>query len=374
MDFVCAKTDLLHGVQTVSKAIPSSTSESVLLNILLKAEDEGKSLSLFATDNRISIRQKLPIKMEMGGELSVPGGLFSDILQSIQTVTAEEVRLSTSEDNKIEISSEDATYNITGTDPRSFPLIPSPEGDIEFTMTGDLLRNTIRQVAVTASAGPGVAQGYDKALMEAKDGILTTVTTDTVRLAVRKEKIENLPDFEIMVPIHALQELYKVLTPAADVKVLISDDQISFTFGETEFQARLCEHEFPDYRKIIPKEHSRTFGLDAKDFTNAIKGVLPVARENKNKVHLELKDSQLVVTAQSHEGRARRQLAADIAGEEIELAFNAKFILDFLAVTDAKKVTWGVTSSIHPATIEPIYENEAKDEKSYLYLLMPINI
>ena len=373
MDFVCAKTDLLHGVQIVSKAIPSSTSESVLLNILLKAEDEGKSLSLFATDNRISIRQKLPIKMEMGGELSVPGGLFSDILQSIQTVSAEELRLATTEDNKIEISSEEATYNITGTDPRSFPLIPSPEGDIEFTMTGDLLRNTIRQVAVTASAGPGVAQGYDKALMEAKEGILTTVTTDTVRLAVRKEKIENLPDFEIMVPIHALQELYKVLTPAAEVKVLISDDQISFTFGETEFQARLCEHEFPDYRKIIPKEHSRTFGLDAKDFTNAIKGVLPVARENKNKVHLELKDSQLIVTAQSHEGRARRQLAADIAGEEIELAFNAKFILDFLAVTDAKKVTWGVTSSIHPATIEPIYEKEA-DEKSYLYLLMPINI
>ncbi len=140
MDFLCAKADLLHGVQIVSKAIPSSTSDPIHRNILLKAEDKGKSLSLFATDNRISIRQRLPMKMEKGGELSVPGSLFSDILQSIQTVNSEDVRLCASENNKIVLSAEDATYNITGTDPRSFPLIPSPEGEIEFTMPGDKLQ------------------------------------------------------------------------------------------------------------------------------------------------------------------------------------------------------------------------------------------
>jgi len=371
MDFVCAKTDLLHGVQVVSKAIPSSTSESVLLNVLLKAEDGGTSLSLFATHNRTSIRQTLPVKLQSGGELSVPGGLFNDILQSIQTVTADEVRLSASDDNKIELSSEDATYNISGTDPRSFPLIPTPEGTIEFVVPGDLLRSIVRQVVVTASTGPGVAQGYDKALLEAKGGTMTTVTTDTVRLAIRKETIKDLPDFDIMVPIHAMQELYKILTPSADVKVLIGDDQISFTFGETEFQARLCEREFPDYRKIIPKEHSRKFSVEAKALSDAIKGVLPVARENKNKVHLELSGDHLVVTAQSHEGRARRQLPAIIDGEDIELAFNAKFILDFLSVSEGKKVAWGLTSSIHPATLHPADDTE---DESYTYLLMPINI
>jgi len=373
MDFVCSKADLLQGVQIVSKAIPSSNAESVLLNILIKADDDGKGLSLFATDNRISIRQKLRTKGKTAGELTIPGSLFSDILQSMQTVEGDEVTLSAGEDNRIEISAEDASYSISGTDPRSFPLIPSPEGDIKFTISGEKLREVIRQVAVIAAGGPGMVQGYDKALLESKGGQLTTVTTDTVRLAVKRTEIAKLPDFDVMIPIQALQELYKVLSPSIDVNVLISEDQISFMFADTEFQARLCDREFPNWRKILPKEHSRSFVVPTKILANAIKGVMPVARESKNKVHLTLENDTLVVTAQSHEGRALRKIPATMEGETIELAFNAKFILDFLSVIDSPSVRWGVTSSIHPATLAPETESET-EEKDYSYLLMPINI
>lgn len=372
MEFTCSKTDLLRGVQTVSKAIPSSTTESILRHFLLKADTAGNELSLFATDNRISIRQKLQARIGGTGELCVPGSLFADILQTMQTVQADDVGLVAGEDNKIRISAEGASYDISGIDPRSFPLIPAPEGDLEFSIDGDLLRQIIRQIAVTAAAGPGVAQGYDKVLLEARDGVLTAVTTDTVRLAVRTAAIEGLPTFDVMVPAHALQELAKILSPSAPVKVLISDDEISFTFGDTEFQARLCEREFPDYRKIIPKEHSRTFVVDAKAFTDAIKGVMPVARENKSKVHFAIGGDEVVVTAKSHEGEAMRKVPAVTTGEPLDLAFNAKFVLDFLSVVDADRVHWGVTSSIHPASLHPAEGSAQRDE--YLYLLMPINI
>ena len=368
MDFVCTKTDLLHSIQTVARAIPSTTTERMLLNVLIKVDDDN-TLSFFATDNRISIRKKLTVTSLTSGELSLPGHLFGDILQSFQTVNADEIQIKSEEDFKIEISSETAKYTLRGTDPRNFPLIPAPEGDIKFTVNGALLKTLIKQIAVTGAAAAGKSQGYNKALFQAKDGILTAVTTDTVRLAVREDKIEGLPDFEAMIPMHALEELVKIIDTSSEIKVLLSDEQISFTFGETEFQTRLCEKGFPDFRKIIPKEHSRTVTLSTKGFSNAIKGVMPVVNDSKGKILLNIEDSKLIISAQSQEGSARREIEAEIDGEALELAFNAKFILEFLSIVNTEKVVMGITSSIHPATIKPVDE-----DTSYLYLLMPIHV
>ena len=367
MDFVCTKAALLHGIQTVSRAIPSTTTERVLLNVLLKIEDQ--KLSLFATDNRISIRKKIEVTTKDDGELSLPGHLFGDILQTLQTVDADEITIKTSDDFEIEISSEHASYKLRGNDPRSFPLIPAPEGDMEFTINGSLLKTIIKQIAVTGAASAGKSQGYDKALFQAAGGILTTVTTDTVRLAVREDEIEDLPDFEVMIPMHALEELAKIIDTSSEIKVLLSDEQISFSFGETEFQTRLCEKGFPDFRKIIPKDNSRTVNISSKNFSNAIKGVLPVVKDSKGKILLELENDTLIVSAQSQEGSARREISAEVTGDPLELAFNAKFILEFLSIVDSENVVMGITSSIHPATIKP-----SDKEISYLYLLMPIHV
>lgn len=368
MDFVCTKTDLLHSIQTVAKAIPSTTTERVLLNVLIKVDDDN-TLSFFATDNRISIRQKMSSKSTTSGELSLPGQLFGDILHSFQTVNADEIRITSEEDYKIKISSESAEYTLRGTDPRNFPLIPAPEGDIEFTIQGSMLKTIIRQIAITGAAAAGKSKGYNKALFQAKDGLLTTVTTDTIRLAVREDKIENLPDFEVMISMHALEELAKIIDTSSDIKVLLSDEQISFTFGQTEFQTRLSEKGFPDFRRIIPKEHSRTITISTKDLSNAIKGVLPVVNDSKEKILLNIDKDKLVVSAQSQEGTARREIEAEVIGETLELAFNAKFILEFLSIVNSEKVVMGITSSIHPATIKPV-----DDSTSYLYLLMPIHV
>jgi len=367
MDFICTKADLLHSIQIVSKAIPSTTTERVLLNVLLKLDNN--TLSCCATDNRISIKQELTINSDDSGEISLPGHLLGDILQSLQTVKADEIKIETDEDFKVLISSETASYTMRGTDPRNFPLIPAPEGDIEFSIKGSLLKTIIKQISITTSSNATENQGYDKALFQAIDGMLTTATTDTVRLAVREDQIEDLPDFEIMIPIHTLEELSKIIDTSADIKILLNEEQISFSFGETEFQSRLCPKGFPDFRQIIPKDSSRTITLDVKDFKDSIKGVMPVVKDSKGKVTLNVEEDKIVISAQSQDGSAKREIDALVKGEPLELAFSAKFILDFLSIADCHKITMNITSSIHPTTIKPTDE-----EISYLYLLMPIHV
>lgn len=370
MRFTCSKTDLWHGVQIASKATPSSTSEPVFLNVLLKAE--GNRLSLSATDNRISIRQAMIIASEGDGEIAIRASLFQDILQGFQTVESDEISFEADDNFKVHLTATGASYKISGESPKNLPVIPSLESNKTFTMTALRLKEMIRQTSIVAASGSS-SHTFEDVLLEARDGVLTTVATDSVRLAIKElpfEKASELPDFDIRMPLSALVELSKILPSDGDVKILVGDDQICFTFGETEFMARLSDKTFPNYRQIIPKEHSRNVVMDKKTFTNNLKGVIPLARENKHKVHLKFTSGQVTIVSVSPEiGEARREMDAKVEGEEIELAFNARYLLDFLSAIDAPTVELGLTSSIYPSTMRP-----TADVSDFTYILMPINL
>lgn len=370
MRFSCSKTELLRGVQIVSKATPASTSEPIYQDLLLKASD--KKLSLLGTDNRISIRQAINVTCETEGEVAVRGALFLDILQSLQTVAADEITFEADEKLKIHLTAKGASYKISGDPAKNFPHVPALEGERTFTMAAGPLKDLIRQIAVVAPSG-GSPQTFEDSLLEAKDGTLTAVTTDSVRLCIKElafDKKAELPDFDIRVPIHALVELGKILSTDDSVNVLVGDDQVAFRFAETEYLARLSDKTFPNYRQILPKEHSRTITVDTKSFTDNLKGVIPLAKENKHKVHIKFASGACVISSVTPEiGEARRELDAKVEGEDIELAFNARYILDFLSAVNAKSVELGLTSSIYPSTMKP-----AGDSVDYTYILMPINL
>ena len=370
MRFTCSKTDLWHGVQIASKATPSSTSEPVFLNVLLKAE--GKRLTLSATDNRISIREGVLIASETEGEIALRASLFQDILQGFQTVESDEISFEADDNFKVHLTATGASYKISGESPKNLPVVPSLESDRTFVLPASRMKEMIRQTAIVAASGSS-SHTFEDVLLEARDGKLTTVATDSVRLAIKElafEKADELPDFDIRMPLSALVELSKILPSEGDVKVIVGDDQVCFTFGETEFMARLSDKTFPNYRQIIPREHSRNVVVSRKAFVDNLKGVIPLARENKHKVHLKFSSEGITIVSVSPEiGEARREMDAKVEGEEIELAFNARYLLDFLGAVDTDTIELGLTSSIYPSTMRP-----TADVSDFTYILMPINL
>lgn len=369
MRFTAPKSDLLHGMQVAAKAIPGSTTEQMLLDVLVEAE--GGGLTLYATDNRISIRQTLSGEVPDGGAVAVPGSLFNELLQSLGTIAAEQVQVEVSDRHRLTIDCGDAHYEIGGHDPKGFPYVPPFEGGIAFSMPSADLRAMIRQVCIVAGTGYA-SQQFDEVLFEIKDGELTMVATDSVRLSIRRWKPESgeLPDVDVRLPIHALQELGKVLGPDGDTLIKLGDDAVAFHFGGTEFRARLSDKAFPNYRQILPKSSALKATVETRAFQDAIKGILPLARETKQKVHLEFAEGQLQLLCVSPEvGRAQRAIPAEIDGDPLELAFNARFLLDFLAVIGSEKVSFEATSSVHPSKLQPVGLGD-----EYVYILMPINI
>lgn len=369
MRFTAPKSELLHGVQVAAKAIPGSTTEQMLLDVLVEAQEGG--LTLFATDNRISIRQTLSGDVPETGSVAVPGSLFNELLQSLGTIAADDVKIEVDDRHRLTIDCGDAHYEIGGHDPEGFPYVPPFEGGTSFSMPSTDLRTMIRQVCIVAGTGYA-SQQFDEVLMEIKEGRLTMVATDSVRLAIRHWKPDDgeLPELDVRVPIHALQELGKVLGPDGDTLIRVGADAVAFHFGGTEFRARLSDKAFPNYRQILPKSSSLKAAVDARSFADALKGILPLAREMKQKVHLKFDEGQLEILCVSPEiGRAKRAIPAELDGETLELAFNARFLLDYLAVLGADRVAFEATSSVHPSKLQPVGL-----DGEYIYILMPINI
>lgn len=369
MRFTAPKTELLLGVQAVAKALPSTSTEAILLNILLEADSEG--VTLFGTDNRISVRHSLPAKVQGQGSVAIPGALFNELLQSLASTTAEDVTIEVDDRHRMVIDSREAHYELGGHDPSGFPYVPSFEAEVQFDMPVTDLRSIIRQVCIVGGASL-TGMSFDEVQFKVTDSVLKLVGTDSVRLTIRewRPEGETIPDLDTRVPIHALTELAKVLPGDGMVHLGLNQDTMQVLFGSTQFRTRLTDKAFPNVEKIVPQSSTTQAEIETRAFSDALKGILPMAREMKQKVHLKFDEGELEILSVSPEvGRARRSIPVVHSGEPLELAFNAKFILDYLNVAGCDRVRFEATSSRHPAKILP-----AETPSDFLYVLMPINV
>lgn len=368
MEFRCPKASLLASVQVVSRAIPSTTVDAALLNVLLTLEDG--QLTFFATDNRISLQHVMSVEQISGGRVAILGHLLLDILQGIQTSRAPDVHVKSTEESRVVLTSADAVYNITGFSPESFPLVPNLVAKTTFRIASNLLKDMIRKSVIVSPPGSGGVQIYEEVYLEGDKGTLSFVATDSVRLAVRSARLpdKELPEFRCLVPSHSLSELGRSLKTDTEVTLTIAEDQASFAFGSSELRTRLSDKTFPNFRTIMPKVQSRSVKLRTKEFQDNLRGVIPMAKDAKNKIFVDFEKGKIVLSSTSPElGEARREIETELSGDPIRLAFNGKYLLDFLSVVDSDSFRWGVSSSSYPATMTP-----DADDAGYLYILMPI--
>lgn len=368
MKVSCEKTLLHEAVQTVTRAVSSRSTLPILSNILIEAE--GFQATLSASDLEIGIQRRLSLEVEEEGSTTVPARLLNEVINSFPEAR---VTLESDDRDLIKVTCEKSEYNIHGLPADEFPVLPEITGATSLTVRQGLLRDLIRQTVFATSTDETRAI-LTGALLVVDQRMIRLVATDTHRLALRTGELDQpapVSVSDVIIPARAFNEVARLLADEeeAEMRLDIADNQVQFVVGETTVISRRIEGQFPNYVKVIPADYEKALTLDTALFRSSVRRCAIVAREDANKVILRAAGGTLTLTAESQVvGRAHEEIPVELEGEEVEIAFNAQYLLDVLNVLDTEQFRLELGGPLSPGAIKPI------GGADYLCVLMPMQI
>ncbi|HEY3299087.1 MAG TPA: DNA polymerase III subunit beta [Armatimonadota bacterium] len=366
MRAICARKDLYHGVQTVSRAIAGRSAWPILNNVLIRTENG--QLRLTAFDLELGMECSVPASVETSGSLTVPAKLLTEVLA---TLPEADVQISVDEQNAVNVRCEKSDYTVLGLPADEFRPLPEVPDTHSFQIAQSALHDMVRQTifAVSPDESRAILTGI---LMILNGAQIKFVATDTYRLAVRNSTVGNAAgEATCIVPRRALDEVSRLLDDESKdpVTISIADSQIKFLVNGVTIVSRLIEGQFPNYERVIPAEYQKKLTVPTDEFLSKVRRASIVARENANRVMLRTEDDRLTLTAQSGDvGKAYEELEVVKEGDDLEIAFNAKYLTEFLSVVGTEGIFLEHAGGASAGLMKPI------GKEDYLYVLMPMQI
>lgn len=385
MQAITARKDLYEAVQTVGRAVSGRSTLPILSHILVTPQG-GANLKLTATDLEMWVECSLTARiqaslgdMEEAGGFTVPSRYFTEILGALPE--ADVVLDRPDGGNKTQLRCGRSDYSLLGLPAEEFPALPEVEANATITVSGAMLKAMIKQVAFAVSTDETrvILTGV---LFIFNGQQIKMVATDTHRLAVRGGVASSGEgQGQAVLPARAMNEISRLAGDDDEVVIALAQGQARFevnkknsngeTVSTTTLITRLIEGQFPNYERVIPQGHERKLTLETAEFQKAVKRVAIVARENANRIVLETEGAALAMSAESGTvGSARDEIEVAREGDDIQIAFNAKYLGDVLAAIETEGVVLELTEPLRPGILRPIGDNAA----DYLCVLMPMQV
>jgi len=375
MKVSCLQENLSKGLGIVGRAVSPRSTLPVLGNVLLTT-DAGR-LKLSATNLEVGISCWIGAKVDEEGATTVPARTFVDLVNALPPEQVDMELIARTQ--TLNLCAGRSEANIKGIDAQEFPIVPAPEGEGGILIEADVLRAAVSQVAFAAATDESrpILTGV---LAKFEDTQLTLAAADGFRLSVRTISLPQpvFDPFSIIIPARALTELGRISGEQTDpivVTVTPTRNQVLFQLTDIVLVSQLIDGNFPDYRQIIPKDRTTDTVVDTAALLKACKTALIFARDAAHitRLHIkpgsELAPGHITVSATSAEtGDDVSELDASIDGEEIEIAFNVKYLIDMLSVVGAPQVTLGTTTSSSPGVIQPV------GDADYIHVIMPMHL
>ena len=376
------RNELWQGIDTVLDAVPSKPALPVLANILLVAEDN--TLALSATDLDLSIRTEVPATVEQKGRITVPARTFAEIArewpEAELSLVVEEDRLRLSGDLGDAESGEGA-YSLSGMAADEFPNMPTSLEGVSISLgdseelSAKLLLDMISKTSFAVSKDDtrpvlnGVLWRIDSEGME-------MVATDGSRLACYRRsldvQVQSDQEAGVIVPPQALAQMGKLLSGHdGAVEVTLGETQLFLSTGTTHLLSRLIEGPYVEYAQVIPKENDKNLRVDVDRLLPTVRRVSILSSSYTRQVRLKLDSSSIELSAASPEigGEAREQIPASFDGEEMEIGYNAQFLMEILRKMDSQTVRFELNDNVTAALLKP---NQVEEGEDYFCLLMPL--
>lgn len=368
MKFTSNKDNLSFGVQVVQRAVSSKNPLPVLSGILLNLKNG--QLIFTATDLEMGIECSVPVDTGEEGGVVLPSRYFGEIVRKLPDV---KISLDVNkENNSTSIKYGQSEFNLLGLPADDFPILPSIDSESTLIIKKEIFKNMIKQVSFSVSSDDN-RPVFTGILVEIENGSIRLIATDTHRLAYRSGKIENLDlsfSKSVIIPGKTLNELNRIMnSDSEEIKIAFGDNQIVFEMPGIRLISRLIEGQFPNYKQVIPQGCKTKIRIKTKELLEAAERASLLAKEGSNVIKLNITSEKMIINSNSPEiGKIEEQINIEIEGEEAQIAFNSKYLIDVLKVIDVDEILLELTGSLSPGIIKPL---EGED---YVYLILPIRI
>lgn len=360
--------NLRKGLGIAIKAVSTKSQLPVLSGVLLKAEKGN--LVVMATDLEISFRVVLGAKVEKEGEVVVPARLFLDLVGGLPIGPVDLVE----EKQVLRIESGGVKAEIIGQAADEFPSLPRVK-KLTMELGAKELKECVERVVVSA-ARDETRPVLSGVLWSWLDGGLRLIATDGYRLGI--DEIEGGKDEEkkeeesLILPARALQELARVVDEEGVKKVEVGFDkknqQMMFKVEDVEMVSRLVAGKFPAYEQIMPSEYRTKVVVSREELLEAVKRASLFAREDSNIIKFKVEKSGLVVEAESGQaGGSETKLEGKVEGEGMTIAFNARYVSDYLGVVEKDEVSLELVEELKPGVFR-------LEGEKFIQVVMPIRI
>lgn len=368
MNCICSQRDLKEALVAASKALPNKAQTPILGNVYIAAQNGF--IEVHATDFSLGIIAKIPAEIETEGEIAVDGKKITEIISKF---AGDIVTISYENGEEATFKSETSSFALYTMDANDFPKVGFQDFQHSFFIKTGTLKKLIARSTFAASNDDSrpIFQGCS---VTVENSAITFVATNTHRLVVVKSDIEDSLSGvnSFIVPAKALNDLLGIMSAMREdvvIKVEFSDKHIAFTLNNVFVTCRLIDGQFPPYEKVIPASCATYANLDTGEFRAAINRVEIISKQNEyNTVRLKFDSEGLELSSDSYTtGKVKDHINAAVEGPNAEIAFNLKYIQDFLRISGVgDEVRVGMNDKLSPADFRLINDND------FIYIVTPV--
>ena len=364
MKIICNKSDLVKGVNIVSKAVPGKTTMPILECILIDATTD--IIKLTANDMELGIQTEIAGDILDRGMIAIDAKIFSEIVRKLPD---NEVSIETDDKLQTTIVCEKAKFDISGKPGNEFAYLPIIEKDDSIEISQFTLKEVIRQTIFS------IADNESNKLMtgelfEIKDNVLRVASLDGHRISIRKIELKDqVRDYKMVVPGKTLIEISKILSGEVESMVEISytNNHIVFEFDNTIVVSRLIEGEYFKIDQMLSSDYDTKVRINKREFLSCIdRATLLIKEGDKKPIIIDIGDEVMELKIKSQIGSMNEEIIISKEGKDLLIGFNPKFLMDALRVIDDEEVTLYLMNAKAPCFIKD-------DNESYIYLILPVN-
>ena len=368
MKFIASSAALLKQLQSINGVITTNPVVPILENFLFEIQDGN--LKITASDLQTSMITEMDIEAKEGGSIAVPARILMDTLKNLPE---QPVTFSIDEETyTIELSSDNGRYKLAGENATDFPRTPEVVDPYAVEMQADVLQSAIAN-SLFAVSNDELRPAMTGVYIQLRDSNATFVATDGHRL-IRYRRVDIAADMDnnIIIPKKALNLLKSTLpSDGTPVTMEFNASNAFFKFGSVNMICRLIDERFPDYENVIPQDNENTMVINRLEFLSSLKRIAIYANKTTRQVRLKIVGNELQISAEDLDfsNEALERLSCDHNGEDIEIGFNARFLIEMLNNLDSTDVQLNLSQPNRAGLLTPRDKDENED---ILMLVMPV--